>query len=53
MKNKIFLFLLFSLSITSVFSQKKSKEYTIRTIAFYNLENLFDTINDVTKNDAP
>ena len=51
MKNKIFLFLLFSLSITSVFSQKKSKEYTIRTIAFYNLENLFDTINDVTKND--
>ncbi|MDG2444362.1 MAG: endonuclease/exonuclease/phosphatase family protein, partial [Flavobacteriaceae bacterium] len=26
-------------------------QYTIRTVAFYNLENLFDTINDVTKND--
>ena len=33
------------------FSQQKSKEYKIRTVAFYNLENLFDTINDVTKND--
>ena len=30
---------------------KNAKKYTIRTIAFYNLENLFDTINDVTKND--
>jgi len=27
------------------------KEYKIRTVAFYNLENLFDTINDTTKND--
>ena len=32
-------------------SQKSPKQYAIRTIAFYNLENLFDTINDVTKND--
>ncbi len=30
---------------------KKGKKYKIRTVAFYNLENLFDTINDVTKND--
>ena len=29
----------------------QGKEYSIRTVAFYNLENLFDTINDVTKND--
>lgn len=36
--------LLFSLLVfTTVCSQK---EYKIRTIAFYNLENLFDTIND-------
>ena len=33
------------------FSQQKSKKYKIRTVGFYNLENLFDTINDVTKND--
>lgn len=31
-----------------VFSQKN---YQIKTVAFYNLENLFDTINDPTKND--
>jgi len=33
------------------YSQNKSKEYAIRTVAFYNLENLFDTINDLTIND--
>ncbi|CAM1334518.1 endonuclease/exonuclease/phosphatase family protein [Tenacibaculum aestuariivivum] len=33
------------------FSQSNSKKYKIRTIAFYNLENLFDTINNVAKND--
>jgi len=27
------------------------KQYKIRTIGFYNLENLFDTINDLGKND--
>ena len=27
------------------------KKYKIRTVAFYNLENLFDTINDTSKND--
>lgn len=35
----------------NTFSQEKGKQYQIRTIAFYNLENLFDTINDVTIND--
>ena len=33
------------------FSQNGEKTYKIRTLAFYNLENLFDTINDITKND--
>ena len=32
-------------------AQTKEKEYAVRTVAFYNLENLFDTINDPTKND--
>lgn len=32
-------------------AQTKSKEYYIRTVGFYNLENLFDTINDVSIND--
>ena len=51
MSKKIFFLLIFSISITTIFSQKNGKKYTIRTIAFYNVENLFDTINDVTKED--
>ena len=42
-------------SIISVFSINfccaQDKKYKIHTIAFYNVENLFDTINDVNKND--
>ncbi|MGB6267485.1 MAG: endonuclease/exonuclease/phosphatase family protein [Olleya sp.] len=34
----------------SVNAQEK-KRFKIHTVAFYNLENLFDTINDPTKND--
>tara|TARA_B100000780_G_scaffold19574_2_gene12657 strand:+ start:2986 stop:4107 length:1122 start_codon:yes stop_codon:yes gene_type:complete len=49
MKKTLFLITIFCSSIA--FSQNKGKDYTIRTVAFYNLENLFDTINDVTKND--
>lgn len=37
--------------IFTTFSQRKEKKYVIRTIAFYNLENLFDTINDTAIND--
>ena len=44
-------FIAFMLCGTIALSQGKAKEYKIRTIAFYNLENLFDTINDVNKND--
>jgi hypothetical protein len=32
-------------------AQSKTKQYSIRTIAFYNVENLFDTINNPNKND--
>ncbi len=47
MKKSLFLVLTFSICFLS-FSQKK---YSIRTVAFYNLENLFDTINDTSKKD--
>ncbi|WP_047548718.1 endonuclease [Psychroserpens sp. Hel_I_66] len=42
----------FLMTFTS-FSQeeKKEKRFKIHTVAFYNLENLFDTINDTTKFD--
>ena len=49
MKKKKFVLILLILTFGSVFCQEK--KYAIRTIAFYNLENLFDTINDVSKND--
>ncbi|TXD51579.1 MULTISPECIES: endonuclease/exonuclease/phosphatase family protein [unclassified Polaribacter] len=39
------------LMISLTYSQTKEKQYKIRTVAFYNLENLFDTINDPTIND--
>jgi exonuclease III len=44
--------LLFMLLISTIYATHcQEKKYTIRTIAFYNLENLFDTINDVSMND--
>ena len=48
-QNYVLVLLLFQICIS--FSQKNAKKYTIRTIAFYNLENLFDTINDLSIND--
>jgi len=43
----------FILFITSFngYSQKKTTQFNIRTIAFYNVENLFDTIDDPSKYD--
>ena len=38
------------LCVSTSFSQEK-KTYLVNTIAFYNLENLFDTINDPNIND--
>jgi len=45
----IFLFVLFV--FTDNQAQNNPKKYTIRTVAFYNLENLFDTINNPNTND--
>lgn len=46
----LFYCLLLSFTATNLQAQEK-KTYKIHTIAFYNLENLFDTINDPTKFD--
>jgi exonuclease III len=49
---KLFIFMTISfLSISVTSAQNKEKKYLIRTVAFYNLENLFDTINDPSIND--
>jgi len=37
--------LAFLLVFSHTWAQKK-KQYRVQTIAFYNVENLFDTIND-------
>lgn len=50
-KKEVFLLILLAFTCTVKAQKKVAKKYAIRTIAFYNLENLFDTINDVTKND--
>lgn len=50
MKLNLITFILLFAVITS-FSQEIKKEYKIHTIAFYNLENLFDTINDPNTKD--
>ncbi len=52
MKNKFYLLLLvFFIGSLAAYPQKRQKQFNIRTIAFYNVENLFDTINDPNKND--
>lgn len=49
MKNlKLSILFLLTMIFVSVNAQEK-KRYKIHTVAFYNLENLFDTINDPTK----
>ena len=45
-----FRFGFFFILITALL-QAQSKKYVIHTVAFYNFENLFDTINDATTND--
>ncbi len=37
--------------LTNGYAQEQQGNYKIRTAAFYNLENLFDTVNDTEKND--
>ena len=46
---KLSMYILFLSLFTTVNAQEK--KFKIHTIAFYNLENLFDTINDPTKFD--
>ena len=48
-KSVILYFVLFILVLQSAVGQKKN--YQIDAIAFYNLENFFDTLNDPNKND--
>ncbi|GAB1308393.1 endonuclease [Urechidicola sp. KH5] len=49
---RVTLVLLALFNLQSAFCQTNSnKQYKIRTVAFYNLENLFDTINNPAKND--
>jgi hypothetical protein len=43
--------LCFAITATSWSQETQAKKFKIHTLAFYNLENLFDTINDPTKND--
>lgn len=47
---KLLLIVTFFLAFVNVNAQEK-KKYKIHTVAFYNLENLFDSINDPTKYD--
>ena len=52
MKMKSFFTLSFMLLILlNITAQENKRNFKIHTVAFYNLENLFDTINDVNKND--
>jgi len=46
---KVAVLILFGLLFFNSVAQEK--KFTIHTVAFYNLENLFDTINDPTIND--
>jgi predicted extracellular nuclease len=42
---------IFCALIAQGYSFSQNKNFQIRTLAFYNLENLFDTINNTSKND--
>ncbi|MGB1042410.1 MAG: endonuclease/exonuclease/phosphatase family protein [Tenacibaculum sp.] len=48
MKNIITFLIVVLVGLSSTAQQK---QYKIRTVGFYNLENLFDTVNDTEKND--
>lgn len=48
---KILFSIFFTFFVFVSYAQKNGEKYNIRTLAFYNLENLFDTINNPNKND--
>ena len=47
----LFCLILFSNICLESIGQENKRNFKIHTVAFYNLENLFDTINDINKND--
>ncbi len=47
--NQLVVFLMLFISTISL--SQEEKQFKIHTVAFYNLENLFDTVNDTLKND--
>jgi len=51
MKNLKIWLSIFCLAVSISINAQEKKKFKIHTIAFYNLENLFDTINDPTKFD--
>lgn len=51
MKSLKLLLLLITFSLTFSAETQEDKKFKIHTIAFYNLENLFDTLNDPSKYD--
>jgi len=51
MKNLRFLISIYFILIFFSANAQEKKTFKVHTIAFYNLENLFDTINDTTKFD--
>ena len=51
MQKTIYLFFTICLLISFSLNAQKERKFKVHTIAFYNLENLFDTINDTTKFD--
>ena len=51
MKKNTLLVTAFLVLATLQLHAQEKKKFKIHTVAFYNLENLFDTINDPTKND--
>ena len=50
-RNFLKLFLTISIVSITSFAHAENEDYQVRCVAFYNLENLFDTIHDEGKND--
>lgn len=49
--NRFLLLLVLSFFLINTYAQEELKKYNVACIAFYNLENIFDTINDPNFND--
>ena len=49
MINKIFKISIVFFFFSNLILSQDQRKFKIQTIAFYNVENLFDTINDVNK----